>query len=103
MEDWERGDAGGDRPWVGSAAAKDKRQLPPTSKQTFRLDAQTVYYTSPVAVMQVFQAAAAHVELALSAVVIAYCVALFAYLRGVSAAFRGKSCVFKSPSKAHKK
>ena len=73
------------------------------SKQTFRLDGQTVYYTSPVAVMQVFQAAAAHVELALSAVVIAYCLALFAYLRGVSAAFRDISRVFKSPSKAHKK
>jgi hypothetical protein len=58
------------------------------SKKTFRLDGQTVYYTSPYAVMQVFQAAAAHVELALSAVVIAYCAALFACLSGVTAAFR---------------
>jgi hypothetical protein len=33
------------------------------SKQTFRLDGQTVHYTSAVAVMQVFQAAAAHVAL----------------------------------------
>jgi hypothetical protein len=69
------------------------------SKQTLRLDGPAVYFTSQVAVMQVFQAASSHVELSLSLLIAAYCAALFVYLRGFASAYSALSGAFKSSSK----
>jgi hypothetical protein len=73
------------------------------SKQTLRLDGAVAYFSSQVAVMQVFQAAAAHVEFSLSALIAAYCAVLFVHLRGFSPAFKALAGVFKSSSRTSKR
>ena len=72
------------------------------SKQTLRLDGPATHFSSQVAVMQVFQAAASGVEFVLSALIAAYGLALFVYLRGVTSAFKTITSVFKSSAKSHK-
>jgi hypothetical protein len=53
--------------------------------------------------MQVFQAAAAHEEFFLSALVIAYCLVLFVFLQGFSPAVAEICGVFKSSSKTKRR